>query len=73
MSDTKNVVFRNAVGGYNKNDVNEYLVRISAEIMEREEAAAERVKRAEKESAEYIEKLAELEEKLSSLAAQIEV
>lgn len=72
MSDTKNVVFRNAVGGYNKNDVNEYLVRISAEIMEREEAAAERVKRAEKENAEYIERLAELEEKLSSLAAQIE-
>ena len=39
MSDTKNVVFRSAVGGYNKNDVNEYLVRQSAELTEREEAA----------------------------------
>lgn len=67
MSDTKNVVFRNAVGGYNKSDVNEYIARSSAELMEREAAANERVKRAESELSEYIEKIDKLETEIENI------
>lgn len=71
MSDIKNVVFRNAIGGYNKSDVNDFLVRSSAELMEREAAANERVKRAERELGEYIEKLGALETELDRTRAEI--
>ena len=71
MSDIKNVVFRKAVGGYNKSDVNEYLVRSSAELMEREAAANERVKRAESELCECQEKLDALEAELEKAKAVI--
>ncbi len=71
MSDIKNVVFRNAIGGYNKSDVNEYIVRSSAELMEREAAANERVKRAESESGELSEKLGVLEVELDRAKAEI--
>ena len=53
MADTKNVVFRTAIKGYNKSDVNEYLVRMSEESTAREDAARERALRAEKEAREY--------------------
>ena len=71
MSDIKNVVFRNAIGGYNKSDVNEYLIRSSSELMEREAAANERVKRAESELGEYIEKISALEDELDIKRAEI--
>ena len=61
MSDIKNVVFRSSISGYNKSDVNEYLVRMSQEFNEREAAVRERAERAEKEAQASEEKLAELE------------
>ncbi len=64
MSDIKNVVFRNAISGYNKSDVNEYIARSSAELIEREAAANERVKRAKSEVNEYIAKISITEEEL---------
>ena len=71
MSDIKNVVFRNAISGYNKSDVNEFLVRSSAELMEREAAANERVKRAESELGEYVEKIGVLETELDRMRSEI--
>ncbi len=71
MSDIKNVVFRSAVGGYNKSDVNEYLVRSSAELMEREAAANERVKRAESELGECLQKLNDVKEELERAKDEI--
>ncbi len=64
MSESKNIIFRNSVGGYNKKDVNEYIIRSSAELIEREQAASERVKRAEKELSEILEKLQKIEDEL---------
>ena len=66
MSDIKNVVFRSAIGGYNKSDVNNYLVRSSAELMEREAAASERVERAENEVNEYINRIEAAEAELEN-------
>ena len=66
MSDIKNVVFRSAIGGYNKSDVNNYLVRSSAELMEREAAASERVERAESEVNEYINRIEAAEAELEN-------
>ncbi|MBR3966645.1 MAG: hypothetical protein IKJ91_06190 [Clostridia bacterium] len=66
MSDIKNVVFRSAIGGYNKSDVNNYLVRSSAELLEREAAASERVERAENEVNEYINRIEAAEAELEN-------
>ena len=72
MSENKNVVFRNAVGGYNKADVNEYIIRQSSELMQREVAAAERVERSEKQLEVALNNNAKLEEKIRELNSLIE-
>ncbi len=51
MSDTKNVVFRTALGGFNKEDVNRYILTINKELEEKDSAAAEEKKRAEETEA----------------------
>ncbi len=86
MENTKNVVFRSSMRGYNKSDVNNYLVKFNAEAAEREEsaraeakAASARAEKAEKTAAEaqkladeYKEKIAELEAEIDGLAAQLQ-
>ncbi len=72
MSENKNVVFRNAVGGYNKADVNEYIIRQSSELMQREVAAAERVERSEKQLEAALDNNAKLEQKIKELNSLIE-
>lgn len=61
MSEAKNVVFRSAVSGYNKTDVNEYLLRIVGEFNEKEEALKKKTEYAEKETSALKEKLDEME------------
>lgn len=72
MSDNKNVIFRNAVGGYNKADVNEYIIRQSSELMQREAAAAERVERSEKQLEVALGDSTRLKEKVEELTSLIE-
>lgn len=78
MADTKTKngmkVFRTAIGGYNKSDVNSYLIAIDSEYKEREAALRERAERAEKKKCNTLDddvkskleaQIAELEKKLS--------
>ncbi|MGN1047487.1 MAG: hypothetical protein ACI4QZ_02655 [Eubacteriales bacterium] len=79
-------LFRSAIGGYNKSDVNEYLVLTDAEYSEKEKALREMLRRAE-EGAEHAagtfdaadpsresdtEKIKELEAELEKLRAETE-
>lgn len=83
MADTQNIIFRNSLNGYNKSDVNNYLIKINGEFSQREEAAKERAEKAEtalraseehsNELALQIESLkAELDQKKSEISAMIE-
>ncbi|MBQ8746351.1 MAG: hypothetical protein IJZ08_00600 [Clostridia bacterium] len=47
MSDTKNVAFRSAIGGYNREDVNQYILTINRELEEKALAAEESEKKIE--------------------------
>lgn len=60
MSDIKNVVFRSAVGGYNKADVNSYLIKLSEDFARKEKELRERLEAAEKSAPKVEEKLSEL-------------
>ncbi len=86
MENSKNVVFRSSMRGYNKSDVNNYLVKFNAEAAEREESAraeakaadarAEKAEKAaleaQKLAEEYKEKIAALEAERDGLAAQLQ-
>ncbi|MBQ8005811.1 MAG: hypothetical protein IJ303_05825 [Clostridia bacterium] len=72
MSDVKNVYFRNSLSGYNKSDVNEYLVRISGEFNEREAALRERAERAEKELLRLEDERSDWQNKNEELALSID-
>lgn len=76
MSDSKNVIFRSSVGGYNKTDVNEYLLRLVGEFNEKEEELKKKAERAEKEIKALEEKVdelkASLDEQKSCLAQKTE-
>lgn len=50
MSENKNAIFKSALGGYNKNDVNTYLAAISAEMESKEEMHKLQCARLEKEA-----------------------
>lgn len=52
MSDTKNVAFRSAIGGYNREDVNRYILDINRALQEKSAQADEAESRAETLSAE---------------------
>ncbi len=67
MSDNKNVFFRSSIKGYNKSDVNEYLIRMSNEFSVKEESIRERAEMAEKEALDYQEKIASLESSLDDI------
>ncbi len=72
MAEIKNVVFRSALGGYNKEDVNSYLIQMSGEFNEREEALRERAVNAEAETKELDEKISELSEAFESKKNELE-
>ncbi len=46
MSDTKNVAFRSAIGGYNREDVNRYILDINRELQEKSALADDAAARA---------------------------
>lgn len=77
MENAKNVVFRSSMRGYNKSDVNNYLVKFNAEAAEREEsakaeakAAAARADKAEKNAEEARRLAQEYKEKIAALEAE---
>ena len=86
MENSKNVVFRSSMRGYNKSDVNNYLVKFNAEAAEREESAkaeakaanarADKAEKAAEEarklSEEYKEKIAALEAERDELAQKLQ-
>ena len=77
MENTKNVVFRSSMKGYNKSDVNNYLVKFNAEVTEREEnakaeikAATQKAEKAEKDALEAQKKAEEYKERIIALEAE---
>ncbi len=68
MSDTKNVAFRSAIGGYNREDVNQYILNINRELEEKDSAAAE----AEKKAAEAADRITALTADLDAAKADKE-
>ena len=77
MENSKNVVFRSSMRGYNKSDVNNYLVKFNAEAAEREEnakaeakAANARADKAEKTAEEARRLAEEYKEKIAALEAE---
>lgn len=78
MNDTKAPIFRNAVGGYNKSDVNTYILSLSHRLEDLEKSfadAAARNKELEEKAAslqEVSQKLSELTATLPALTAELE-
>lgn len=62
MSETKNVAFRSAIGGYNREDVNRYILDLNREFADREKQASDELAAAEarlaaaEQSAESLQK-----------------
>ncbi|MEE0970279.1 MAG: hypothetical protein U0M06_12990 [Clostridia bacterium] len=52
MAEIKDVVFRSSLKGYNKEDVNTYIIRMSEEFTLKEDSLRERAERSEKELSE---------------------
>ena len=63
-------VFRTALGGFNKADVNNYLISLNNEYKEKEAALRERAERAEKEAREISD--GSVKEKLEARIAELE-
>lgn len=61
MSEIKDVMFRTSLSGYNKADVNEYLISANNSFTEKENLLRTKAERAEKEAEQAKEKAAELE------------
>ncbi|MBQ8837006.1 MAG: hypothetical protein IJ002_05830 [Clostridia bacterium] len=61
MAKEKMVLFRSALGGFNRDDVNSYIEKQNAEFSERERTAKKKLDAAEAKCAELENKLTELE------------
>lgn len=61
MHEIKDIVFRKSMNGYNKTDVNNYLISVNNKFSEIEEALKDKILRAEKSEREAIEKFESLE------------
>ncbi len=72
MADIKDVVFRSSFTGYNKEDVNEYIIRTSSDFTAREEALKARTLLAEEEVQKSTEKLSDLSKQLTELESEID-
>lgn len=65
MSDTKNVAFRSAIGGYNREDVNKYIIEINREL----EAKDTALKESEKNASDALSRVSALESEADTLKA----
>ncbi len=70
MEDVKNVVFRTSMRGYNKSDVNNYLVKFNSDAAEREENAKAEAKAATSRAEKSERALKELEDRIAALEAE---
>ena len=68
MAKEKMVFFRSALGGFNREDVNNYIEKLNAEFAERERAAKKKLEAAEEKCAELENIKAQLDTKLLRLA-----
>lgn len=57
MADNKNVIFRNSLKGYNKSDVNSYLLKMTEDFEKKEKELRDRLSACEKELGAASEKL----------------
>ena len=71
MSKEKMVLFRTALAGFNRDDVNSYLEKINADFTEREKLAKKRLEASEAKLAELESKLGELD-KANARIAELE-
>lgn len=69
-SDERMVMFRGALGGYSKKDVNEYIERISLGFGKKEAEYEEKISRLEREVADEKAKSDELSKRLDELACE---
>lgn len=68
MAKEKMVYFRSALGGFNREDVNNYIEKLNAEFAERERAAKKKLDMAEEKCAELDSVRAQLDSKLLRLS-----
>ena len=68
MAKEKMVFFRSALGGFNREDVNNYIEKLNAEFAERERAAKKKLDAAEEKCAELDNVKAQLDSKLLRLS-----
>ena len=68
MAKEKMVFFRSALGGFNREDVNNYIEKLNAEFTERERTAKKKLEAAEEKCAELENIKAQLDTKLLRLA-----
>lgn len=71
MSENKSVIFKSALGGYNKNDVNAYLAAVSAEMKSNEEMHKLQCARLEKEAENERNEKAVISSKLDELGCEL--
>ncbi len=62
MADNKNVIFRNSLKGYNKSDVNSYLLKMTEDFEKKEKELRDRLTACEKELSAASEKLSAFDE-----------
>ena len=67
MSETKNVAFRSAIGGYNREDVNRYILDLNREFADKEKQAVDDLAAAESRLAEAV---ADLQKAKDAAAAE---
>lgn len=70
MADKDNVLFRTSVNGFNKSDVNSYIMKINAELEAADKTAENSKKETDKIKADLKDALSELEEAKKELAEQ---
>ena len=70
MSEKNGMVFRNAIGGYNKSDVNTYLAAVAAEAKSKEEMSEMQISHLENDLADLKNENAVLSSKADELAIE---
>lgn len=72
MSENNNVLFRNSVNGYNKSDVNAYIMSINKELDDADKKSSEAKKELEEIKAVFEEMKASISEQEAIISAQYE-
>ena len=68
MAKEKMVLFRTSLGGFNREDVNNYIEKLNNELAEREKLAKKKLEAAEAKCRELADRIAELEATTAKVA-----